>query len=336
MMWPGRSFSWRKADGGVFVNQPLNTVNLGPTAIQVSPLGTGAMAWGGGMMWSFGRSNYTEADVEGAFQASLAAGINFFDTAEVYGGGKAEKILGRFLKKTETPVIVATKFMPYPWRLQPQSLLQALKASLVRLGLDHVDLYQIHMPMPPLSIEAWMAPLAEAVNMGLTRSVGVSNYSVEQMRRAHAALAKKGVPLASNQVDYSLLQRSPERTGLLAACHEMQVTLIAYCPLARGLLTGKYDPDTPPSGLRGLAFNRQRITNIQPLINLMRQMGQAHGGKSPGQVALNWVMCKGAVPIPGAKNNRQMQENAGATGWNLTDAEVAALDAASDAVLNAR
>jgi len=288
------------------------------------------MAWGGGIVWNFGRGDYTEADVEGAFRASLSVGINFFDTAEVYGGGKSERLLGRFIKDTAATVVVATKFMPFPWRLRPQSLLDALQASLERLGLPQVDLYQIHWPLPPLAVEDWMAPLADAAEAGLTRAVGVSNYNVDQMRRAHATLAKRGVPLASNQVEYSLLQRAPERTGLLAACRELGVTLIAYSPLARGLLTGKYSPDRPAQGLRRIMFSRRRIAAIQPLIGLLREIGEGRGGKTPGQVALNWVICKGAVPIPGAKSSRQAEENAGALGWRLTDAEVAALDAASD------
>jgi aryl-alcohol dehydrogenase-like predicted oxidoreductase len=309
------------------MTNPVDTISLGASDVRVSPLGIGTWAWGDRLFWGYGHG-YTDADLQAAFQTGLAAGINFFDTAEAYGRGHSEQLLGQFIRRTDSPV-VATKFMPYPWRLQRESLLGALRQSLERLGLSRVDLYQVHWPLPPVSIETWMAGLADATEAGLTRAVGVSNYNVEQMRRAHAALAKRGVPLASNQVQYSLLHRQPERNGLLETCRQLCVTLIAYSPLAQGLLTGKYTPDNPPPGVRGRRVGRQRLAQVQPLIGLLREIGQAHGGKAPSQVALNWVICKGAVPIPGAKNAHQAQENAGALGWRLTESEIAALDAAS-------
>ena len=175
--------------------------------------------------------------------------------------------------------------------------------------------------------ETLAAALAEAIDSGLTRNVGISNYNTARMRGMHAALARHGVKLASNQVKFNLLDRNPERSGLLQACRELNVTLIAYSPLAQGLLTGKYTPQNPPKGARG---NRSAkyLESIQPLIKLEREIGQAHGGKTPAQVALNWLLCKGAVPIPGAKNPRQLADNAGAMGWRMTEGEVAALDAA--------
>jgi aryl-alcohol dehydrogenase-like predicted oxidoreductase len=232
---------------------------------------------------------------------------------------------------SQQPVRVATKFVPFPWRLRKQNLLDALRASLDRLGLKQVDLYQLHFPFPPIPIETWMDGLADAVQAGFARAVGVSNCSVEQMRRAHAALAKRGVVLASNQVEYSLLHRAPECNGLMQACREMSVTLIAYSPIRKGVLSGKYTPENRPTGtFRGSLANRDYLARVQPLITLLREIGQAHGGKTPSQVALNWVMCKGALPIPGAKNVRQAQENAGALGWQLSESEMAALDAVSD------
>lgn len=303
----------------------IENVRLGASDLHVTPLGIGTWAWGDRLFWGFGLG-YGEADVQAAFQVSLAAGINFFDTAEAYGRGRSERLLGRFIRAADQSVVVATKFMPYPWRLRQGDLLRALQKSLDRLGLDQVDLYQIHWPFPFRSIETWMAGLADAVEAGLVRAVGVSNYNVEQMRRAHAALARRGVPLVSNQIEYSLLKRDPERNGLLDACRELDVTLIAYSPLAQGLLTGKYTPYDRPSGVRRFRYDRQRLTQAQPLVALLWQLGEAHGGKTPAQVALNWVICKGAVPIPGAKNAGQAQENVGALGWHLTDGQVAALD----------
>jgi aryl-alcohol dehydrogenase-like predicted oxidoreductase len=307
-------------------------VPLGTTDIRVSPLGLGAWSWGDRFFWGYGRG-YTAGDVREAFDVSLAAGVNFIDTAESYGRGRSEQLLGEFLRSTGETAIVATKFMPYPWRLSKGQLLSALKGSLRRLGLSRVDLYQIHWPFPPVSIETWMDALAEAVAQGLTRAVGVSNYNTDQMMRASEALDKHGLRLATNQVDYSLLNRRVEREGLLDLCKRLGITLIAYSPLAQGVLTGKYTPENPPPGIRGLRYREDLLRRAQPLVGLMEEIGEAHGGRSPAQVALNWTICKGSLTIPGAKNARQAQENAGALGWQLDEPEVNALDEASQAVM---
>ncbi len=305
-------------------------IPLGSSELRVSPLGVGTWAWGDRLFWGYGRGGYTDADLEAAYQVSREAGINFFDTAEIYGRGRSERLLGQFVRDAGDHVVVASKFFPYPWRWRRGSLPRALRGSLDRLGLDRVDLYQIHWPYPPVPIETWMAGLADAVEAGLARTVGVSNFDPDQTRRAHAALSKRGVSLVSNQVQYSLLHRQPERDGLLALCRDLDVTLIAYSPMAMGVLTGKYAPDNPPPGLRGRRYKRELLEQIQPLVAQLREIGRAHGGATPAQVALNWVICKGAVPIPGAKNARQAEENVGALGWHLADEEVAALDAASN------
>ncbi len=296
-------------------------IPLGPTDVMISPLGLGAWSWGDRLFWGYGQG-YGENDVRAAFDVSRAGGIMFFDTAEFYGMGRSERLLGQFIRSSKTPLAVATKFFPYPWRLSGASLVPALKRSLNRLGLDQVDLYQIHWPTPPVPIETWMRGMADAVEQGLTRAVGVSNFSVDQTKRAHAALSARSIPLASNQVSFSLLDRSAERTGLIRLGQERKVTLIAYSPLAQGLLTGKYTPDNPPTGVRRFRYSRARLTEIGPLVTLMRSIGEDHGGKTPAQVSLNWVLYKGAIPIPGAKNARQAQENVGAIGWRLTEEEV--------------
>jgi aryl-alcohol dehydrogenase-like predicted oxidoreductase len=305
-------------------------VRLGPTDIEVSPLGAGTWAWGDSMFWQY-RKGQSDADLQTAYSAAVDAGINFFDTAEMYGRGQSERLLGQFAHADGRPVVIASKYMPWPWRLRKGDLLSALHATLDRLGMDHVDLYQIHWPMPPIMPETWMEAMADAVEAGLVRAVGVSNYSANHMRRAYVALAKRGVPLASNQVEYSLLVRNPERNGVLQACKDMSVTLIAYSPLTMGLLTGKYGPEHPPAGLRGRKYSRGYLARMQPLIAALRQVGEAHG-KTPAQVALNWLIVKGAVPIPGAKNARQAQDNAGAMGWRLSSEEIATLDRESATV----
>lgn len=301
---------------------------LGNTGLSVPRLGIGAWAWGDRLVWGFGRG-YTDADIRGAFQTSVQAGVNFFDTAEVYGSGRSERFLGAFAKDSPSPVFIATKFFPFPWRLSKKELLRALQGSIKRLGLEQVDLYQIHNPVSPVSIETWAEALGEAVHQGLARAVGVSNFNRDQMRRAYDVLAKKGVSLASNQVEYSLVDRKVERDGLLELCHELGITLIAYSPIAKGLLTGKYSTENPLPGVRGLRYPKSILIKVQPLLHLMQEIGQEHDGKSISQVALNWVVCKEALPIPGAKTAAQATENIGAIGWRLTDAEVTALDEAS-------
>ncbi|MBN1286853.1 MAG: aldo/keto reductase [Anaerolineae bacterium] len=291
-------------------------------------LGIGNWAWGDTLLWQQGK-RYGDADSRAAFDASLAAGIKLIDSAEMYGFGRSEALLGRFMRETGRRPLVATKFMPWPWRLRSASLSRALRASLERLGLESVDLYQIHWPTPPVPIATWMHALAGVVEAGLARAAGVSNYSVTQMLQAQGVLAGRGVALASNQVEYSLLQRAPERSGVFDACRRLGIRLIAYSPLAKGMLTGKYTPENPPPGPRGSLYTRAYLARLQPLIGLMVEVGQAHGGKTPAQVALNWTICKGALPIPGARDAAQAAMNAGATGWRLAGDEVAALDAAS-------
>ncbi len=302
-------------------------VPLGSTDVLISPLGVGTWAWGDKLVWGYGKG-YSDKDLEEAFLVSVEHCVTFFDTAEIYGWGKSERLLGTFIRRHNADVTVATKFFPYPWRVRKGALIKALKGSLRRLGLEKIDLYQIHWAFPPRSIETWVSALADAVEAGLVRAVGVSNYNADQMRRAHAVLSQRGIPLASNQVRFSLLHREPETSGLLHLCHEMDITLIAYSPLEMGILSGKYSPDNPPPGNRRRRYNKEFLRRVQPLIELMKEIGQGHGHKTPVQVALNWVICKGAVPIAGAKNRQQAEENAGALGWRLDPEDIIELDKA--------
>jgi aryl-alcohol dehydrogenase-like predicted oxidoreductase len=278
------------------------------------------------MYWGYGRT-HSDSDLRSAFDASVEAGVTFYDTAEIYGGGQSERFLGQFIQESGRQVVVTTKFMPQPWKFRRSALLRSLRASLERLQMEKVDLYLIHWPYPPRSVEVWAEELANVFDAGLVKAVGVSNYSVAQMERAHTVLGRRGIPLAANQVQYSIVHRSPEKNGVLAACREMRVTLVAYSPLGMGVLTGKYSMENPLPGIRGRMYNK-RLASLQPLLTLLGEIGQARN-KTPAQIALNWVICKGAVPIPGAKNAQQASQNAGALGWRLTDEEVASLDATS-------
>lgn len=307
--------------------------HLGASTITVPPLGIGIWSWGDKSFWGYGQG-YTHEDIVQAYRFCLDTGLNFFDTAEIYGGGESERILGTCYHEDKRPILIATKFAPL--HLSPRTLLTALDKSLERLGVSSVDLYQIHWPYSLMSLNSLMDALAEAVRSGKVRAVGVSNYSAQAMRRAHARLARYDIPLASNQVHYSLLHRHPEANGVLAACRELNVALIAFSPLEQGLLTGKYranNSQVPPLiGPRRFVpvFSKTQRQKMEPLLQVMEAAAQAHG-KTIAQVALNWLLLEDPliIPIPGAKNVRQASENGGSTGWKLEPEEVTRIDLAS-------
>jgi aryl-alcohol dehydrogenase-like predicted oxidoreductase len=309
------------------------TRTLAGTDIPVPDVGLGTWAWGDRSTWGMNGydSSYDFETIRGAYTSSVRAGVTLLDTAEMYGDGESERIIGRLLREdgaNRDRVVVATKFMPFPWRTPfASALMSSLRASLDRLGLPWVHLYQIHGAISLRSARTEAAALAAAYRAGLVKAVGVSNYSERELRTIHAALATHGIPLATNQVEYSLLRTMPERGGLLRACRELSVTVLAYSPLGMGRLTGKYDAKNPPPGRRN--FSAFPMDEIEPVVAELRRIGAAHGGRTPSQVALNWIVCKGAVPIPGAKNAAQAEQNAGALGWRLTPEEIAALDRVS-------
>ena len=238
---------------------PRRKVQLGASDVHVAPLAVGTWSWGERRYWGY-EGGYGPSDVVDAFVASTDAGLDLFDTAEVYGDGESEKILGWLAKKRGGPLAVATKFGPLPGR-DARTLPRALDASLRRLRLERVDLYQIHWPDRSCApIDALMDRLADAVAAGKVRAVGVSNYSATEMREAHAALARRGVPLASNQVRYSLVHRAPESDGVLDACRELGVTLLAYSPLEQGIPLGQVRAGSDAGGAaRGAPRVRRRI-----------------------------------------------------------------------------
>lgn len=308
---------------------------LGNSDLQVPRLGVGAMTWGdpsGWARWTPAKLAYGGAhgfeEEKRAFETSLAAGVTLFDTAEMYGAGSSERRVGELARGTGA--LVATKFPPNPFS-RVETMPQALDGSLKRLERGSIELYQHHFPTNDAAIPKLMELMADAVAAGKIKAVGVSNYSAEQMRIAHAVLSKRGVLLASNQVEYSLLHRTPEVNGVLDACRELGVTLIAYSPLASGALTGKYLAGSRPTGLRRFhpTFRRKNLEQVAPVIALLQQIGERYG-KSPLQVALRWLIENEIVlPIPGPKNGKQAAENAGALTFHLTPAEVQTLDDAT-------
>lgn len=308
---------------------------LGRSDLHVPRLGVGAMTWGDpkglarlhpAQLAYGGAHGYDEE--KRALEASLAAGVTLFDTAAMYSGGASERRLGELARDKE--VLIASKF-PGSFFFRTKDLPQELESSLARLGRSSLDLYQHHFPTNRVSIPQLMDLLADAVEAGKVKAVGVSNYSAEQMRIAHAALARRGIPLASNQVEYSLLKRRPEVNGVLDACRELGITLIAYQPLASGALTGKYSVTKRPGGLRRVLpnFNKKAMEAVQPVVELLRQIGDRYS-KTPSQVALRWLIENPLVlPIPGAKNSEQATSNAGALTFKLTPEEVETLNQAT-------
>jgi aryl-alcohol dehydrogenase-like predicted oxidoreductase len=309
---------------------------LGKSDLKVSRLGIGVMTWGEAKglarfhpaKTAYGGGPQNRAEEERAFEASLQAGVNFFDTAAMYAGGASERRLGELAQGRD--VLIASKF-PGSFFFRTENFPKELEESLVRLGRSSIDLYQHHFPNRSVSIPQLMNLMADAVEAGKIKAVGVSNYSAEQMHRAHETLAKRGIPLASNQVEYSLLHRQPETNSVLDACRELGVMLIAYQPLYGGALSGKYLGKVRPSGLRRFMpyFRGRGLEAIKPVVHLLRQIGDRYG-KTPAQIALRWLIDQGSVlPIPGAKNAQQAASNAGALTFCLSAEELESLSQAT-------
>jgi aryl-alcohol dehydrogenase-like predicted oxidoreductase len=258
------------------------------------------------------------------------------DTAEAYGFGLSEQLINEFGARDggRRPVI-ATKFAPLPWRSGRADVVKAARGSCARLGASRVGLYQCHWPGAlPGQTEAYVDGLGDVLDAGLAAGVGVSNFKASRVEAAAAAL---GGRVSTNQVQYSLLYRTPEDNGVVSATQGAGATIIAYSPLAQGLLTGKYEDGGPlPTGPRAATITASRVKAVAPLIAAMRAVGAGHavGGvaKTPAQVALNWCMAKGTLPIPGVKSARQATEASGALGWRMSRAEVEELDAVSSKI----
>jgi pyridoxine 4-dehydrogenase len=254
--------------------------------------------------------------------------------------------------------VVATKFTPTPWRTTAQSVVDACEESRRNLGVEQIDLYQIHMPdiVQPFRFlgqdkakdSIYWDGLAECYNRGLVKNVGVCNYGPTLLSACQEALAKRGVPLASNQICYSLLGRHNGAQTTVEKCTELGITPLACYPFAMGLLTGKYS-SSAIEGLGNSLFTNKKSSlelkdleryakgdgvtvpmgGITPLLRTMETIAQ-HRQKTVSQVALNYIICKGAIPIPGSRTIAQVQDNIGAMGWRLTKTEVAMLENDAD------
>ncbi len=314
---------------------------LGQTQIEVTPIGLGCWQFSGGrglVGGYWGALGQQTADE--IVRTALAGLINWFDTAEIYGRGRSEQALAYALRaagKKDGDVVIATKWWPFP---RTAASIGATFGERQRcLDGFSIDLHQIHQPFSFSSVASQMDAMADLVDARRIRAVGVSNFSARAMRRAHAALQKRGLPLASNQVRYSLVDRSIESNGVLAAAKELGVTIIAYSPLGQGILSGKFHDDpalirSRPGPRRWLSLFRARgLERTRPLVEELKRIGAARG-VTPSQVALNWLLHfhgDMVVAIPGASHPRQTEEAAGSMGFRLTEEEMARLDGLSRA-----
>jgi aryl-alcohol dehydrogenase-like predicted oxidoreductase len=313
--------------------EDFGLVRLGMTDITVSRICVGTWSWGSRLVWGYGRA-YGEQDVCAAYSESIRRGVNFFDSAEIYGMGSSERLLGGCIKGSPegTRPVIATKFTPmFRWR--KASLGKALAKSLRRLGMDNVHLYQVHQMDSVKKIPRWMDALADAYDRNLIGAIGVSNYCPQHMEVAMDHLGKRGLKLSSNQMHLSLLFRRHEKNGLLRMCRDKNITFLAYMPLAWGMLAGKFTPKTPPRGLiRPRVVSRKLVGRSAPLLKVMNDIAWKAPDRTVAQVAINWVRAKGAIPIVGVKTLKQAAEDIGALGWSLSQNETEELDAASDAL----
>ena len=309
---------------------------LGRTEIEVTPIGLGMMEFaGGGGLMGFAFPRIDQEVKNATVQAGLDGGVNWFDTAELYGNGISERSLAAALKragKGDKDVVIATKW--WPMFRTARNIPGTIDDRLRHLDGYSIGNYMVHQPFSFSSPEAEMDEMAKLVKAGKIRSVGVSNFSPDRMRRAHRQLQKHGLPLAVNQVRYSLLDRSIERNGVLETAKELGVTIIAYTPLESGLLTGKYHKNPQLLGRKSpfwRAMLKRGLEKSRKLVSELEGIGQKYNA-SPAQVALNWVIHSQAdivVTIPGVTKVSQAEENAGAMKFKLSDDEIVRLSEVS-------
>ncbi|CAN1170726.1 Pyridoxal reductase, chloroplastic [Linum perenne] len=316
---------------------PWQKVKMGP--MSVSPMGFGTWAWGNQLLWGYDES--MDTDLQRIFNLAVENGINLFDTADSYGTGKlngqSEKLLGKFIrefpgKRARDDIVIATKFAAYPWRVTPGQFVKACKGSLERLQIEKIGIGQLHWSTAnyaPFQEQALWDGLVAMYDQGLVQGVGVSNYGPKQLVKIHDYLKPRGVPLCSAQVQFSLVSMGEEQMEIKQVCDSLGIRLIAYSPLGLGMLTGKYTSSSLPSGPRGLLF-RQILPGLDPLLKVLTEIAQKRNKTIP-QVAINWCICKGTIPIPGVKTVRQAEENLGALGWKLSLEEQSQLEYAASA-----
>jgi aryl-alcohol dehydrogenase-like predicted oxidoreductase len=321
--------------------------DLGRSGLRITPIGLGCWQFSQGIgatggMWS----TLDQETMDAVVAAAVGGGISWYDTAQAYGNGASERALASALERADVEpgaVLVATKWLPL---LKPAGDIRGnIDERIECLAPYPVDLYQVHLPWSRSSIPAQMREMAALVRAGKVRAVGVSNFSARQMAKAGAALQAEGLPLASNQVRISLLDRKIETNGVLELAREHRVTLIAYSPLAQGVLTGRFHDD--PSLTERVSWGRRSflspsgkflteegLARSAPLIDALRAVGEAHGA-TPAQVALAWLVTyygEAVVAIPGASRPEQAAEAAAAMDIRLSAGEIEDIDQISAAI----
>ena len=300
----------------------MRYVDVGGARLSAIGLGTWQF---GSREWGYG-DEYAEQTAIDITRRALDLGINLIDTAEIYAFGKSERIVGRAIAGRRDDAFLATKVFP----VMPLSSIvqQRGVASADRLGVEMIDLYQVHWPNPVVPLGQTMAGMGRLQRTGIVKHVGVSNFSLGRWQEAEKEL---GGPVLTNQVQYSLVTRKPDR-DLVPWAQENDRVVIAYSPLAQGFLSAKYDGTNNPGGVRSgnSLFLPQNIERAQPLFTALKEIAVSHSA-TPAQVALAWVLRrKNVVAIPGASSVAQLESNAAAADLDLTDDDDQRLTAASD------
>ncbi len=316
------------------LNKTQETLISVNSSLLLSRMGCGTWAWGNRFLWGYDQS--MDKDLQQVFNLAVSRGVILFDTGDSYGTGtlkgRSETLLGKFTQEYDGPnkdnICIATKLAAYPWRWTRHSMVKAGKASAQRLG-KNIDLVQMHWPTAnyfPWQEWPLLDGLGDLYQQGLVKGVGLSNYGPKRLKQIVKRFAERDIPIVTLQIQYSLLSTYPVRElGVKEVCDELGIQLIAYSPLALGLLTGKYRENGKlPGGFRGLFFRRM-LPKIRPLIQGLEEIATQRQ-QTMAQVAINWCICKGFIPIPGAKNYQQMEQNLGAMGWRLSEGEVMELD----------
>ncbi|TLZ41251.1 MAG: aldo/keto reductase [Methanobacteriota archaeon] len=307
----------------------MDQVNLGRSGTRVSSIGTGT--------WQAGDDTWgpdvNDRDCIDAIVRASELGMGLVDTAENYGRGHSEEVLGRAIKKAgRRNVFVATKVSEH--HLRPADVEKACNASLKRLGITHIDLYQVHWtdPYDQVPLQETMKAMERLEKRGVVSHIGVSNFAVRDLEEARSALSRTDI--VSNQVQYNLLHRNVE-AQVVPYCRRERISILAFSPLARGALTGKYRSSKRPSDAvrtRDVFFRSENLRLMTPLLTGLKRIAKAHG-KTSAQVALAWLRSQpGIIPIPGTKRPEQTEENAGAAGWDLTSTEWRELDRLSQSL----
>jgi aryl-alcohol dehydrogenase-like predicted oxidoreductase len=291
----------------------------------LSVIGLGTWQFGS-KEWGYG-ADYASTESGKILERALDLGINLVDTAEIYGRGESERIVGRFLDGRRDEAFVASKVLP----IMPTATYVERhgRGSAERLGIDTIDLYQIHWPNPVVPIAQQMQGMRRLQQAGIIESVGVSNFSLARWNAAEQAL---GSPVLSNQVQYSLATRKPD-AELIPYAQRNDRLVIAYSPLGMGLLSGRYDADHPPRGsarLNNALFLPDNLERARPLIGALQEIADSHDA-TPAQVALAWVVHHAnVVAIPGASSVAQLEANAAAADLDLSADEITRLTQTSD------